>query len=131
LRQERRSSPIPIEAGTLYNEGTETITVDEYLCLTLLSQPAESETDFKSRLSTFWTQMLRQRPDEFEKVYAEEVQFEKRGDRLGRRYLVELGADEALCQELSAAGMSFEPVDSDDIYSKYEAAPPDWFWIEH
>jgi len=33
--------------------------------------------------------------------------------------------------ELTAASVDFVPVDEDDVYSKYEAAPPDWFWIEH
>ena len=105
--------------------------MDEYLCLTLLSRPAESQADFKARLSAFWTRMLREKPDDFEKVYAETVAFERQTDRLSRRYLVEAAAIDALTRELSAAGLDFAPIDPDDLYSKYEAAPPDWFWIEH
>ena len=32
---------------------------------------------------------------------------------------------------LKSAKMGHLPVDPDDVYSKYEAAPPEWFWIEH
>jgi len=105
--------------------------VDEYLCLTLLARPSESEADFKARLSTFWTSVLRTKPDDFEKVYAEAVAFERHADRLGRRYLIEAGVADALCESLAKAGLEFQPLDPDDLYSKYEAAPPDWFWIEH
>jgi hypothetical protein len=105
--------------------------VDEYLCLTLLSRPGEAEADFKARLSGFWTRMLRERPADFEKVYAEEVAFERQTDRLGRRYLIEAAAADVLAAELAAAGLDHAAVDPDDVYSKYEAAPPDWFWIDH
>ena len=103
----------------------------DYLCLTLLSRPGEPEADFTARLSAFWTRMLRERPADFEKVYAEEVAFERQTDRLGRRYLVEAAVVGVLEPELSSAGLDHAPIDPDDLYSKYEAAPPDWFWIEH
>ena len=105
--------------------------MDEYLSLTLLSRPGETEAAFKARLSTFWSSMLRESPDAFEKVYAEAVAFERTTDRLGRRYLIEAGVADALTPLLDGAGMAFDPIDADDLYSKYEAAPPDWFWIEH
>jgi hypothetical protein len=105
--------------------------VDEYLCLTLLSRPGEAEPEFKARLSAFWTRMLRERPAEFEKVYAEAVAFEPQADRLGRRYLVEADVATGLAVELAAAGLDYRPIDPDDVYSKYEAAPPEWLWIEH
>ena len=105
--------------------------MDEYLCLTLLSRPGESEADFKARLSAFWTRMLREKPAEFEKVYAETVAFERQTDRLSRKYLVEAGVIGVLGSELSAAGLDHAPIDPDDLYSKYEAAPPEWMQIEH
>jgi hypothetical protein len=105
--------------------------VNEYLCLTLLSRPGEAEAEFKLRLSAFWTRMLREKPDDFEKVYAEAAAFEPQPDRLTRRYLIEAGVAEVLEAELAAAGLDHRPVDPDDLYSKYEAAPPEWFWIEH
>jgi hypothetical protein len=107
------------------------VTVDEYLCVTLVSKPGESEADFKARLSRFWTHMLRERPDDFEKVYAETVHFEREGDRLARKYLVEAGVVSVLETEFAASEMDHLPIDPDDLYTKYEAAPPDWFWIEH
>ena len=105
--------------------------MDDYLCLSLLSWPGEPEAEFKARLSAFWTRMLRERPAEFEKVYAEAAAFDRQDAQLVRRYLVEADGIEALTGELTAAGMGFVPPDGDDVYSKYEAAPPEWFWIEH
>ena len=99
--------------------------MDEYLCLTVLSRPGEAEGEFKGRLSRFWTHMLRDRKDDFEKVYAETTHFEQAGDRLGRKYLAEGGVVDLLEKELRAAGLDFEPIDRDDGYSKYEAAPPE------
>jgi hypothetical protein len=105
--------------------------VDEYLCLTLVAIPGETESAFKTRLSEFWSGLCRGMPDTFEKVYAESVAFEPHDGRLGRKYLVETKAIDALEPALKAAGMAHLPVDPDDVYSKYEAAPPEWFWIEH
>jgi hypothetical protein len=105
--------------------------MDEYLCLTLLSHPNEDEAAFKSRLSAFWTTMLREKPDDFEKVYAETVGFERHDDRLSRKYLIEADVASVLESALRTAGIDFQPIDPDELYSKSEAAPPDWFWIEH
>lgn len=103
----------------------------EYLCLTLLAHPAESEAAFKSRLTAFWTLMLRNRPDDYEKVYAEAVRFGSEDGRVSRQYLVEADGVETLARELSANGIQHAPIDLDEVYSKYEAATPDWFQIEH
>jgi len=105
--------------------------VEEYLSLTVRSQSGESEPDFKARLTGFWTHMLRNQPNAFEKVYAETARCEKVGDRLTRQYLLEVEVAELLAQELEAHSVEFEPIDSDELYSKYEAVPPEWFWIEH
>lgn len=105
--------------------------MDEYLCLTLLAHPGEDDAAFKARLSAFWSAMLREQPADFEKVYAEATAFERDGGRCGRKYLIEAGVADALEPALRAAGMDYQPIDPDDLYSKYEAAPPDWFWIEH
>jgi hypothetical protein len=105
--------------------------LDEYLCVTVLSQPGESETDFKSRLSRFWTHMLRNHQDEFEQVYAETVEFEHAGDRVSRKYLIELPIASMLEEQMKAHDIEHEPIDLDDLYSKYEAVPPEWMWIEH
>ncbi len=105
--------------------------MDEYLCITLLSKSGESEADFKARLSAFWTHMLRNHQAKFEKVYAETTAFEQRGDRLARNYLLEADAANAVAEQLRSNDMDLAPIDPDDVYSKYEAAPPEWFWIEH
>jgi hypothetical protein len=105
--------------------------VNDYLCLTVISHAGESEPDFKRRLSEFWSGVLRSSPEEFEKVYAEAVAYDRHGDRLGRRYLIEADATAPLAAEAVRGGFDHLPVDEDDSYSKYEAAPPEWFWIEH
>jgi hypothetical protein len=105
--------------------------VDEYLCVTLLSNAGEGVPAFRARLIAFWTHMLRTKPDDYEKVYAEATAFEPAGDRTSRQYLVEAGVVPLLTAELAAAGIGHQPIDPDDLYTKYEAQPPDWFWIEH
>jgi hypothetical protein len=105
--------------------------VDELLCLTVLSQPGESEADFGARLSRFWTHLLRSREDDFEKVYAETTRFERQGERWSRQYLFEEAVADLLETELRAAGLDFAPLDRDDLYSKYEAVSPEWMQIEH
>lgn len=103
----------------------------EYLCLTLRSRSDESEPDFKLRLSTFWTKMLRDHPLDFERVYAETVEFESCGAQLSRQYLIEASAVPLFEIELRSVGIEFDEVDPEEIYSKYEATPPEWMWIEH
>jgi hypothetical protein len=104
---------------------------DDYLCLTVLARPGEPEAAFKARLIEFWTHVLRTKPDDYAKVYAEATKFGTTGGRASRQYVVEASGIDVLTHELTAAGVEFVPVDPDDTYSKYEAAPPDWFWIEH
>ena len=62
---------------------------------------------------------------------AETVRFGTSGDRTTRQYLVEAVAIDVVEREMASAGIQHEPIDRDDVYSKYEAAPPDWMWIEH
>lgn len=103
----------------------------EYLCLTLLSQPSEPDSAFKARLAAFWTVLLRTRPDDYLKVYAEASKFCTAEDRVSRQYMVEVAGVDKLLDDLSAHGIEFEPVERDDTYSKYEATSPDWFQIPH
>lgn len=105
--------------------------MDEYLRLTVLSSPGEAQADFAARLSRFWTTMLRQHEDDFEKVYAETTSFEQNQDRWSRQYLVEPDVSAVLQRELGSAGLEHEPIDPDDLYSRYEAVPPEWMQIEH
>lgn len=105
--------------------------MDEYLCLTVVANPGESEAAFKARLTAFWTHMLRNKPDDYERVYAEAMKFGTAGGKATRQYLAEAGVADVLTGELTAHGIAFDPVDPDDVYSKYEATSPDWFQIEH
>jgi hypothetical protein len=105
--------------------------MDDLIRISLISRPKETMPQFRQRLTEFWTQLLRTRPDEFEKVYAEATEFEKRGDGYCRHYLVENTMIPTLEAELQAAGMPYDPIDRDETYSKYEAVPPEWWQIEH
>lgn len=106
--------------------------MDEYLVLSVLAKVGESEADFKTRLAHFWTHMLRHYPADYEKVYAEATHFDRHADhRLIRRYMIEATAIDTIERQLSQQGLEFVPADRNDLFSKYEATPPDWFWIEH
>lgn len=106
--------------------------MSEYLCLTVVSKHGESSGEFSLRLSTFWTVMLRNHPDDFEKVYAEATAFEElQPGVLSRQYLIESDVALFLEKSLGEAGFRTEPLDSDDTYSQYEAVPPEWMQIEH
>jgi len=105
--------------------------LDEFVCITVLSAPSESQADFSTRLSYFWTLMLRAYKADFEKVYAEKTAFEQKGDRLTRQYLV---CDEVVALleiQFAKAMVDYEPIDREDAYSKYEAVAPEWMQIEH
>jgi hypothetical protein len=103
----------------------------DYLCITLVSSPAQTEAAFKSRLASFWTQLLRARPDDYARVYAEATKYGTVQGRVTRQYMVEADGVDVLLEELTANGIAFEEVDRDDTYSKYEASSPDWFQIPH
>lgn len=105
--------------------------MEEFICITILSQVEEEEASFKARLSQFWTQMLRSRKEDFEKVFAESTEFEEDEGALARQYLVEEEVVDILEQELKNAGLDYEPIDREERFSRYEAAPPEWMQIEH
>lgn len=105
--------------------------MDEFVCVTLTGRAHESEAEFKTRLYAFWTHMLRNLPDDYERVYAEATEFESHGDSVTRQYMVEPAGLDALTAALAEHGIAHEAIDEDDTYSKYEAAAPDWFQLEH
>jgi hypothetical protein len=105
--------------------------VDEYVCITVRSRSGEAQADFAARLSRFWTHLLRNRKPDFEKVYAETTSFEETEDGWSRQYLARLDVVDVVETELRTAGLDFEPIDRDELYSKYEAVPPEWMQIEH
>lgn len=105
--------------------------MDEYVCITVLSTAGEPQAAFAARLSRFWTRMLRDRKPDFEKVYAETTEFEETDDRLSRQYLAATDVITVLESEMKVEGIEHHPIDPDEVYSKYEAVPPEWMQIEH
>jgi len=106
--------------------------LDEFLCLTLLANVAESETAFKARLTAFWTHMLRHQPSLYEQVYSEASKFDIEDGRLRRQYMIRPEVVGDLTNELTAQEVHFLEVDESELYSKAEAASsPDWFQIDH
>jgi hypothetical protein len=105
--------------------------VDDHLCIVVRSKPGESKDEFHKRLIEFWSQLLRGRPDDYKRVYAESSEVEATGSAWGRKYLVHVEAADVLEAELKRAGLEHDPIDGEDRYSKYEAAPPEWFQIPH
>ena len=104
---------------------------DAYLCLTLLANAGEAEAAFKSRLTAAWTHLLRTAPDAYEAVYAEAKEFETTGGRVSRAYVVEVDAADAVVAALATQGLTAQPIDPDDTYSKYEVSGSEWFQIPH
>jgi len=105
--------------------------LEDYLGISLQSTVAESEIGFSSRLSGFWTEMLRKHPTQFEGVFAESVKFEKRNDTLIRHYLVHKNNIDFIANRLKDVGISYLDINREDFFSKYEASSPDWWQIEH
>lgn len=103
----------------------------EYLCLTLLATPDETEAAFKSRLTAAWTQLLRAAKDTYDAVYAEARAFELTDGRVSRAYIVAADAAEAVAAALAASGVAALVLDSNDVYTKYEASGSEWFQIAH
>lgn len=103
----------------------------DYLCLTLVANADETESAFRSRLTAFWTHLLRTLPGAYEAVFAEAKEFDTHTGRLSRAYMVEASAAETVATALTANGVAVLPFDPDDTYSKYEASSSEWFQIAH
>ena len=103
----------------------------EYICLTLLANPAETEASFKSRLTALWSHMLKTFPDEYEQIYSEAVRFERENGVVARRYMIDPEVQDTLQPLLTQQSIASLPVDVDDLYSKAEASSNEWFQLEH
>ena len=103
----------------------------EYILVTVCSKKQENSNTFSHRLSLFWTQMLRQNPEEFEKVYAECTEFENHVGILGRKYAILPELADLLKTKLLNDGFDVLDIDTEDFYSPYEITAPDWMQIEH
>jgi hypothetical protein len=104
--------------------------VDDYLCVTVKSRLGETADAFGKRLIDFWTGILRKWPDQYKRIYAESAGFGG-ADRLSRQYMIGMDVAGLMEKELAAADIEHDPIDADDVYSKYEATPPEWFQIPH
>ena len=105
--------------------------VDDHICVVVRSKSNEPADEFKKRLIAFWSTVIRARPDDYKRVYAESAKPEAEGLVLVRKYLVEAEVADILEMELTNSGLEYHPIDRDDLYSKYEAAQPEWFQIPH
>lgn len=103
----------------------------EYVSLTLLAEPGETEAAFKSRLTGLWSAMVKASPVDYEKVYSEAAEFERAGDRVSREYRIDPDVWGVLGPLLKERGVAFTEIDFDELYSKAEASANDWFQIEH
>jgi hypothetical protein len=104
---------------------------DEFLCMTLHSNPGETLAQFKTRLTEFWTYMIRTKPDEYEQVYAESRDFEQVAGKIQRSYMIEIAVLPVLQAACAELGMGHLPVDVDDTYNRHEASTSEWFQIPH
>lgn len=105
--------------------------MSEHTVVTVRSRSGEGPDAFGKRLTAFWSDMIRTRKTDYERVYAETTRFEPAGDRVTRQYMIEASIAELLADELTRAGIDHDPINPDDVYSKYEATPPEWFQIPH
>jgi hypothetical protein len=103
----------------------------DYLCLTLVAHPDESEGAFKSRLTAFWTHVLRTQPDTYKAVFAEAKHFETTAGRVSRQYAVEADAAAAVAALLAGSGVEALPLDPDDTYTNHEVSGSEWFQLSH
>ncbi len=103
----------------------------DYVCVTLTSKTGETAAAFQTRLYAFWTHVLRTKPDDYEKVYAEASRFETENDCVTRQYFIAADGIPQIVTEFLEQGIDFQPIDANDLYCKYEATSPDWFQIEH
>lgn len=105
--------------------------MDEYVTLRLISRPEEPADAFRRRLIDFWSHLLRRRPDDYAGVLAEAARAEATPEGHAREYLVSIAAVDVVVAELAAAGIDHAEVDRDEVFTKFEATPPDWFQIPH
>ena len=103
----------------------------EYVCLTLIADPGETEALFRSRLTSLWSHMLKTSPADYEMIYSEAVEFETSRDIVTRRYMVDPAVLPALLPILESRSLFALPVDADELYSKAEASSNEYFQIDH
>lgn len=104
---------------------------DDYRCVTVRSRLEERADSFNRRLIAFWSLFLREQKEAYGRVYAETSVLEVHGDRVARQYLVGADVVKTIERCMKEAGVDHDPIDVDDVYSRYEATSPEWFQIPH
>jgi hypothetical protein len=107
------------------------IIVTEFVAVEVLGTNGEVEAHFGQRLTAFWSEILREIPDEFEKVYAETILFETVRGKPSRCYAIESDAVDLFVGKLRQAGFEVPSPSDEDIYTKYELPATEWWQIEH
>ena len=100
--------------------------MSELLCVQVLSNAGETDSDFFTRLDDFWDlahYSLTQA------VYAAATQLEDVENRRARSYLVRRDSALIAEMELDKAGFDVMPVESSIVYHSYEAVAPDWIVV--
>ncbi len=105
--------------------------MEDYALAIIRSKLNESVEDFNKRLIAFWSHVLRSRPTEYLGILAESSESELAGPAWTRKYLIAVDVVDVLQAELANAGFDHDPIDLDDLYSRFEASPPEWFQIPH
>lgn len=105
--------------------------MDEYQGVTVIGLKGEKESAFSARLSTFWTGVLRNNPELFEKVYAETTEFEDENGCPTRKYAIEPDGVAEILRLAQANGVGCLAIDPEDTYTRHEAVAPEWWQIEH
>ncbi len=105
--------------------------MEEFVSVEVLGKSGESETAFGQRLTLFWSEILREIPEDFERVYAETIVFEKVGSKPLRRYAIETEAVDLFVGKIRQGGFEVTAPTDDDVYTKYELPATEWWQIEH
>lgn len=105
--------------------------MEEFVAVEVLGKVGETEATFGQRLTAFWSEILREIPEEFEKVYAETIVFENEGDKPLRRYAIEADGVDIFVDKIRQGGFEVTPPSDDDVYTKYELPATEWWQIEH
>lgn len=100
--------------------------MSELLCVQVLSDAGETDSDFFTRLDDFWDLAHYSMAHA---VYAAALQLEDVENRRARSYLVAREQAVAIEKELNKVGFDVLPVDTNIVYAPYEAVAPDWLVI--
>ncbi len=100
--------------------------MNELLCVQVLSNAGETDSDFFARLDDFWDLAHYSMA---QAVFAAATRLEDVENKRARSYLVRRDMARPIEKELDKTGFDVLPVDTNSIYAPYEAVAPDWIVI--